>query len=121
MLQTLIDIERERFARMGYDSVVTTDEIMIDTPCFTKSLGNDTLIITGIVMSEDDVQGENSRISITSANDAITSSTFNFSSFGTSILKTMRQYLDVCRFSTAENQSFVMTLQAIKITPKLRR
>ena len=27
MLQTLIRIERERFAKMGYDSVVTTEEI----------------------------------------------------------------------------------------------
>lgn len=120
MLQTLIDIERERFAKMGFDSVVTTEEIMIDTPQFTKSLGNDTVIITGLVNDADSVYGENPRICITSANDSLCASVFNFASYGTSIMKTMRQYLEVCRFSTAENQLFTMSLQVVKITPKLR-
>lgn len=120
MLQTLIDIERERFAKIGFDSVVTTEEIMIDTPQFTKSIGNDTVIITGLLYDADSVQGENPRICITSANDSLCASVFNFGSYGTSVLKTMRQYLEVCRFSTAENQVFTMSLQVVKITPKLR-
>lgn len=121
MLQTLIRIERERFAKMGYDSVVTTEEIVIDNnPNFTKSLGNDTVIVTGLLYDSDSVQGENPRICITSANDALCASVFNFASYGTSVLKTMRQYLEVCRYSKTYNEDFTMTLQVVKITPKLR-
>lgn len=119
MLQTLIEIEKQRLANLGYDAVVSTEEYSFSDMNFTKSLGNDTFILTGIVVDEDSVQGDNERISIASATDAISCSISNFRDFGTSVHKVMRQYVDIHRYSASDDGQ-MMSVQGIKITPKLR-
>lgn len=119
MLKTLIDTELQRLAKLGFDGVVSTEEYSFSGSDFTKSLGNDTFIITGIVVDEDSIQGDNERISIVSATDSITSNVSAFRDFGKSIHKVMRQYLDIHRSSSADGFG-LMTVHGIKITPKFK-
>lgn len=119
MLKTLIDTELQRLANLGYDGVVSTDEFSFAGADYTKSLGNDTVILTGIVADEDSLQGDNERISIVSATDSITSTVAAFHDFGKSIHKVMRQYIDIHRSSSADGFG-LMTVHAIKITPKYK-
>lgn len=119
MLKTLIDTECKRLADLGFGSVVSTEEISFSGSDFTKSLGNDTFIVTGIVIDEDSIQGDNERVSISSATDAISASIFNFRDFGTSLFKVMRQYIDVHRHSASSGFG-MMSVQGVKITPIIK-
>lgn len=120
MLKTLIDTECQRLAKQGFDFVVSSEEISFSGAEFTKSLGNDTFILTGIVVDEDSIQGDNERFSIASATDAISASIVNIKDFGTSMYKVMRQYLDIHRYSSSEGFGMMM-VNGIKITPVLNK
>lgn len=118
ILDTIIDIERKRYERLGYDVVVTDDEIFINDSDFTMHLGNDILIIKGFVFDEDVVFGDNVRISVSSATDALSASTKNLSSFNS--YKVMKQYLNVKRWSDSDENEGVLpySINAVRISPR---
>ena len=118
MLNTLIEIEKQRLVDMGYLPVVSIEDILIDDNVFTKSLGNDTLIIAGIVFDSDTVSGDKTRITIASATDCISGDASNLSAYGNGTYKIMRQYLDVTRYPESKSTPYVINV--IKITPKRR-
>lgn len=120
MLQTLIDIERERLLKSGYDAVVAMDEIQIFHDNCVVPLGNDSVIITKIVFDEDTVYGDNPRITMTSPYASMTGSARNLSAYAEGMFKVMRDYLVVKRLSTSTPTvpSLPMTINVVRISPK---
>lgn len=113
MLKTLIDNEVERFARLGYESIVSTEDIILSSSKeLAKSIGNDTYIVTGFISDDDIVTGANPNISVVSATDAICGSMNRL--FGTSMNKVMRQYMII---KSSQESSFAVS--CVKITPKI--
>lgn len=97
MIRTLIDIEKQRYARHGFGTIVSNEDIsIIDTEkCVT--LGNDTIIITGFIFDQDTNCGENERISVVSPTDSICDTSSNLASYGAGRLKVMKDYMIVKR------------------------
>ena len=102
MLKTLIDNEVERFKRLGYDSIVSTEE----------SIGNDTYIVTGFISDDDIVTGSNPLVSVVSATDSICGKMTRL--VGSTVNKVMRQYIVI-----KSSQECMMALSCVKITPKI--
>lgn len=119
MLQTLIQLEQERFAKLGYGSVVTMDEITVfDNHCVIP-VGNDSIIITKFVFDEDSVYGDNPRISLCSPAATINGTVRNLSNFGAGTFKVMRDYITINRWSksTGDSVTLPLSIQVVRISP----
>lgn len=129
MIKTLIDIEKERFAKLGYDSVVSVEDIAIVDTERCVPLGNDTIIITGFVFDADTTCGENERVTIVSPSDSISDIASKVASFGAGRLKTMRDYMIVKRLNSVSLDDIAegklcagtqspLTINFVRISPK---
>lgn len=112
MLKTLIDNEVERFKRLGYDSIVSTEDVLISGKELAKSIGNDTYIVTGFISDDDIVTGSNPLVSVVSATDSICGKITRL--VGSTVNKVMRQYIVI-----KSSQECMMALSCVKITPKI--
>lgn len=100
MIKTLIDIEKERFARLGYDAIVSNEDIQVTDTERCVNIGNDTIIITGFVFDADTTCGEDERVSVVSPSDTICDTASNLSAFGISRFKVMRDYIIIKRLNS---------------------
>lgn len=112
MLKTLIDKEIDRFTQLGYESIVSTEDILLNGNELSKPIGNDTYIVTGFISDDDIVTGSNPLVSVVSATDSICGKMTRL--VGTTVNKVMRQYIII-----RSSQQCMMALSCIKITPKI--
>ena len=112
MLKTLIDNEVERFKRLGYDSIVSTEDVLLSGKELAKSIANDTYIVTGFISDDDIVTGSNPLVSVVSATDSICGKMTRL--VGSTVNKVMRQYIVI-----KSSQECMMALSCVKITPKI--
>lgn len=112
MLKTLVDNEVERFKRLGYDSIVSTEDVLLSGKELAKSIGNDTCIVTGFISDDDIVTGSNPLVSVVSATDSICGKMTRL--VGSTVNKVMRQYIVI-----KSSQECMMALSCVKITPKI--
>lgn len=116
MLKTVIEQEVNRLRSMGYDSIVTTDEIVMSGKKKTVSLGGDACIVTSIFFDED-MMTNNDVVSIVSANDCIFGPVDRIASMGNNLHKVMRQYIKIKK-TTDDYRDVVVNV--VKICPRIR-
>lgn len=133
MIQTIVDEVKAKYAQKGFDTIVATEEVVVNDTEMCIQLGNDTIILTGFVFDCDTNGGENERISITSPTDRICDKASGLASFGIGRFKVMTGYMIVKRFNSETTQELVgnvtehygerdtqspLTINFVRISPK---
>lgn len=133
MIQTIVDEVKAKYAQKGFDTIVATEEVVVNDTEMCMQLGNDTIILTGFVFDCDTNGGENERISITSPTDQICDKASGLASFGIGRFKVMTGYMIVKRFNSETTQELVgnvfeyygergtqspLTINFVRISPK---
>lgn len=133
MIQTIVDEVKAKYAKKGFDTIVATEEVVVNDTEMCMQLGNDTIILTGFVFDCDTNGGENERISITSPTDQICDKASGLASFGIGRFKVMTGYMIVKRFNSETTQELVrnvseyygergtqspLTINFVRISPK---
>lgn len=124
MINRIVGLEQNRLKQLGYDSVVTPISLTISKNIVNLPLGNDTYVLTGIRISDNDVIADTHRICIASATDGLTATEREISVMGQAVYKTLRRFLIVKTQNTSDTSAFVteqdvptFTLDFIKVTP----
>ena len=123
MLRNLIEIEVERFKQSGYESIVSTETIKIDSRIVVLNIGISTYILSGIVPNS----ATDENIYINSSISAIAFKQTIYPRFSTSILKKMKDFIII---KTKKDSDVILTdtlfsntntppyyLEFVKITP----
>lgn len=132
MIQTIVDEVKAKYAQKGFDTIVATEEVVVNDTEMCMQLGNDTIILTGFVFDCDTNGGENERISITSPTDQICDKASGLASFGIGRFKVMTGYMIVKRFNSETTQELLgnfflygergtqspLTINFVRISPK---
>lgn len=108
MIQTIVDEVKAKYAKKGFDTIVATEEVVVNDTEMCMQLGNDTIILTGFVFDCDTNGGENERISITSPTDQICDKASGLASFGIGRFKVMTGYMIVKRFNSETTQELLL-------------
>lgn len=95
LLDSIIDMERNRMERKGYGTIVMPEEMTISSCLRTFALHNSVYILTGVRGSSDDIVDGNRRIGLYSPSGGILMSARNIATLGTSVFWTFRGYLTV--------------------------
>lgn len=121
MIRKLIEIEERKYHEKGYDTVVSLEEETVYDCIHLMSLGNDTIIITGVLFDSDAVcGGANPKISIVSPSDTICASVSSVVSLGENIYKVMRDYMIIKRYmgGNLDDSQLPLSLRFVRISPK---
>lgn len=100
VIDDLINTERARYDKKGYDIIVSPFSVLVSGRLKSLSLSNDTYILTGISGSNDDVSDGNIEILLTSPNNSLQATIRQVGSLGTSINRIFRRTLLSRRLAT---------------------
>ncbi len=121
MISRLIALEQQRFAAMGYATVVSPISVRVSEARKIVSLSNDTYILTGIRMSNAAAQSDNHNVSISSPTEGLEATEQQIAQMGNAVLKLFREHIIIKttvgdKFD--ENASVpAYTLEFMRITP----
>lgn len=102
MLQKLVEIEQNRLKALGYDSIVTPVSVFVSDSLQIETIGNDTYILTGIRISQDDILNDLHELTIVSPTESVQLSQQEIATLGTSMLKTFKEFIIIK--TTDENE-----------------
>jgi hypothetical protein len=123
MLQKLVEIEQNRLKTLDYESIVTPVSVYVSDTLQIETIGNDTYILTGIRISNDDILNDLHELTVVSPTESIQLSQQEIATLGTSVLKTFKEFIiikttDENEFST-DSEITPFRMDFIKISPVL--
>jgi hypothetical protein len=125
MLQKIIDLEQKRLKDLGFDSIVSTETLVVNESLVLKNIGNDTCIMTGIRISNVDMLNNQHNVMLVSSTDSVQLNQQDFAALGTSIFKVLKDFIIV---RTTDENEFTADvpipefwIEFVKITPLVAR
>lgn len=116
MISRIVGLEEERWHALGYDTIVTPVHLSIDEAEKVLQLGNESYVLTGIRIGNNDTLSDETEIIISSPSESVQCTQRDLSQYGTSIIKLFTDYLIIrTRSRLADIPRY--RLDFIKITP----
>ncbi len=114
MLKTLIDKEIERLSGLGFDCIVSEEDITIDKAFYQLALGNDSYILKGIYVSATDIVENRTKVSIISATNSLSGTQQEISAKG--IHRLLHEYI-IIKTQGISSEVSPYSLQFVKLSP----
>jgi hypothetical protein len=117
MVKKLIDIEVAKYKAQGYETVVSTGIINIDSSTYIEHIGAGFMLLTSMQMSDQDVIANQSKISIYSPISSINYQVQRLANFKLGFIQKIKDYV-IVRTITAQNAtSFFGSTDDAEIDP----
>lgn len=119
MIDRLVQIEQERLHSLGYDTVVTPSSIVVDEKEKVLSLANESFIMTGIRIGNNDLVADTTTVQLISPTESIECTQRELSQMGTSINKLFKTFL-IIKVKTKYENVPDFRLDFIRVSPVLK-
>ncbi len=116
MISRIVELEQERWHRLGYDTIVTPIGVQVSKSEKVLQLGNETCVLTGIRIGENDLLSNETELVIISPSESVQCTQKDLAMFGTSIIKLFTNFL-IIRVRSKHQEIPMFRLDFIKITP----
>lgn len=103
MVDDIVKIERERLADLGFGSIVTPVTITIDKPIKILHLANESYVLSGIRVSNNNLVDDANMVQISSPSDEVEMSMREMSTMGEAINRLFKNYIII---KTLTNNGF---------------
>ena len=119
--QRLVELEQKRFAAMGFETVVTPLSVVVSRNLQEVVCGNDTYILTGIRVGDNDVVDDATRVTLVSPSASIQSTQRTLATMANSINQLFRHHIIIKTAGhdgwSVEKDCDRYALEFVKITP----
>ena len=95
MIKKLVELELAKFKEQGYDCIVTTELLKIDSRIHIENIGNSIYFLTGILLGEGNSSEITDYVYIFSPISTLNFKQKRISEFGTYILKKFKNFIIV--------------------------
>ncbi len=119
MISKIVELEQERYKRLGYDTIVVPISIYVSSPLEVVHISNDSYILTGIHITRDDMLSNGNSVVLSSPTEVLHLTQMQISQLGTSLFKLFKENLIIQTKSESDFGQY--RLDFIKITPYLNK